>query len=78
MWKWCFVAKVPSQSCSCAFLVLIYIPTYSFIFNFLNYYSFNYSHIEKLELFNKVVTKTTLAFTMTSKLGFEVIYNVNT
>ena len=32
MWKWYFIL-LPKPSCSCAFLVLIYIPpTYSFIF----------------------------------------------
>ena len=31
MWKWYFIL-LPKPSCSCAFSVLIYIPTYSFIF----------------------------------------------
>ena len=38
MWKWYFIL-LPKPSCSCAFSVLIYIPTYSFIFKNVFYYS---------------------------------------
>ena len=38
MWKWYFIL-LPKPSCSCAFSVLIYIPTYSFIFKNIFYYS---------------------------------------
>ena len=38
MWKWYFIL-LPKPSCSCAFSVLIYIPTYSFILKNVFYYS---------------------------------------
>ena len=36
---------LPKSSCSCAFSVLIYIPTYSFIFKNVFYYSCIYIYI---------------------------------
>ena len=38
MCKW-YLFLLPKPSCSCAFSVLIYIPTYSFIFKNVFYYS---------------------------------------
>ena len=38
MWKW-YLILLPKPSCACAFSVLVYIPTYSFIFLNVFYYS---------------------------------------
>ena len=42
MWKWYFIL-LPNPRCSCAFSVLIYIPTYSFIFSNVFHYSFYFN-----------------------------------